>query len=187
MAPAWLVAIVLGANPMAMRWHAGKRKLLAALAWLQAFICSVAFLGLFFVGIPGIDHHHPLGKKNPLADLWGWDLAGQQISQLAAANQVDQLTVGNWTLASRLAWYARPLPVIVLDDRIDQFDIWYGQLKPGDKAFFLNWSQVPYPPPVGKDRFEQCSLLQTLPIERLGRAVSEFEVFLCQDWQGKTP
>lgn len=187
MAPAWLVAIALGANPIATRWHAGKRKLLAALAWTQASICTVAFLALFFVGIPGIDHHHPLGKKNPLADLWGWDMAGQQISELAAQNQVEQLTVGNWTLASRLAWYARPLPVIVLDDRIDQFDIWFGQLQPGDQALFVNWSQVPYAPPVGTNRFKQCKPLQTLPIERLGRVVSEFEIFLCQNWQGKSP
>lgn len=185
MAPSWLVAIALGANPIAMRWHAGKRRLLTVFAWTQAFMCSVAFLALFFVGIPGIDQHHPLGKKNPLADLWGWDVTGQAVSELAKTHQIDKLTVGNWTLASRLAWYARPLPVIVLDDRIDQFDIWYGQLQPGDKALFLNWSQVAHTPPVGAGRFEECQPVQKLPIERLGRIVSEFEVFLCKNWLGK--
>ncbi len=187
MAPAWLVAITLGANPLAMRWRSGKHKLLAWLASIQAFICIVAFVGLFFVGIPGIDHHHRLGKKNPLADLWGWDVAGQQAVDLANANDVKQLAVGNWTLGSRLAWYARPMPVIILDDRVDQFDIWFGQFALGDDALFVNWSQVPYAPPTGDGRFQSCEPVKTLPVERLGREVSQFDFYVCRNWQGAAP
>lgn len=187
MAPAWLVAIVLGANPLAMRWNSGKRKLMSSFAWIQAIMCAIAFLALFFVGIPGIDQHHRLGKKNPLADLWGWDVAGEVASELSKQQDLKVLTVGNWTLASRLAWYARPAPVVVLDDRMDQFDLWFGHLSAGQNALFVNWSQVPYQAPVGPEKFKQCDLLKTLPIERLGREVSQFEFFDCRNWQGKKP
>ena len=185
MGPAWLVAITLGANPMAIRWQAGKRKVLAWLASTQAVLCGLAFMALFFVGIPGVDQHHPLGKKNPLADLWGWDVAGEQALGLSKSHGLTKLAVGNWTLGSRLAWYARPMPVVILDDRFDQFDLWFGQLKPGDDALFVNWSQVPYAPPIGEGRFSACELLSVLPIERTGREISSFEFFKCQGWQGR--
>ena len=187
MAPAWLVAITLGANPIAMRWHSGRRKLLATLSWIQAVMCTLAFIGLFFVGIPGVSDNHALGKKNPLADLWGWDLAGKVAVTIAEQEQLPIMAVGNWTLASRLAWYARPHRVVVLDDRFDQFDLWFGQLDRGDHVLFVNWSQVPYAPPVGDSKFKQCQLIRKLPSERLGRQVSSFEFYNCRDWQGGSP
>jgi 4-amino-4-deoxy-L-arabinose transferase-like glycosyltransferase len=185
MAPAWLAAIALGANPIAMRWATHKRKVLTAFASIQAVMCTVAFAALFFIGIPGVSHHDALGKKNPLADLWGWDQAGQLAQQLAREHELPTLVVSNWTLASRLAWYAKPEPVVVLDDRVDQFDLWWGKLAPGQSALFVNWSQVPYQTPVGPKGFVSCSRLADLPIERLGRDVSAFEFYDCRQWQGQ--
>lgn len=187
MAPAWLAAMVLGAGPMAAAWHAGQQRLMKGLALFQAVLCSLAFVGLFFVGVPGVSDSHALGRKNPLADLWGWNLAGERARALASERQLDTLTVGNWTLGSRLAWYARPLPVIIIDERRDQFDLWFGALQPAQNALFVNWSQVPQRVPVGEGRFRACEPVAQLPIRRLGRVVSRFEFFECRDWQGMTP
>lgn len=187
MAPAWLAVIVLGAAPLAAAWRSGKRKLLASLAGLQAALCGLAFVALFFVGVPGVDETHALGRKNPLADLWGWDLAGERAKQIAQQRQLQTLTVGNWTLGSRLAWYARPLSVIVLDQRRDQFDLWFGELKPQQNALFVNWSQVAQRLPVGDGQFQSCTPISALAIERLGRIVSRFEFFECRHWQGAAP
>lgn len=184
MAPAWLAAIVVGATPVAAHWNAGKKKLLATLVWIQAAMCTIAFTALFFIGIPFTGPDHPLAQKNPLADLWGWDHAGEIARDLAIKHGTDTLTVGNWTLASRLAWYARPIPVIVLDERFDQFDIWFGSLTRGQKALFVNWSQVPYSPPVGEGRFETCEVVQTWQAKRFERTVSSFEFLLCSNWKG---
>lgn len=63
-------------------------------------------------------------EPNPTQDLIGWKPAAQQAQQLAQDNEI--LLVPNWVDASRIAWYARPLAVVVLDRRYDQFDIWYG-------------------------------------------------------------
>jgi len=184
MAPAWLAAIAVGANPVAMHWNQGKKKLLAALTWIQVGMCTIAFAALFFIGVPFTGPDHPLNQKNPLADLWGWDQAGRVAQGLAAQYNVDQLAVGNWTLASRLAWYARPLPVIVLDERFDQFDIWFGSLAPGQNALFMNWSQVPYRPPVGEGRFSACEVVGTWDATRFERTVSTFQFLLCSNWKG---
>lgn len=183
MAPAWLVALVIGANPVSAHWNLGHRKLLAWLAWTQASLCTLAFAALFFIGIPMTGPDHPLNQKNPLADLWGWDDAGDIARKLAMQHKVDALSVGNWTLASRLAWYARPLPVIVLDDRFDQFDIWFGEFKPGQRALFVNWSQVPYQPPVGESRFRQCDVIDRYDARRFDRTVSTFDFLLCEGWR----
>lgn len=183
MAPAWVVAIVIGANPVSAHWNLGHKKLLSWLAWIQAAMCTIAFTALFFIGIPLTGPDNPLNQKNPLADLWGWDKAGAIARGIASEHQIDTLTVGNWTLASRLAWYARPLPVVVIDERFDQFDIWFGELKPGQNAVFVNWSQVPYDAPVAENKFEQCEPLEQFDARRFGRVVSSFEFLLCRNWQ----
>jgi len=186
LAPAWLAAIVLGANPLALHWQHGKRTALTIMVTLQAILCSLAFILIFFVGVPGLSAQHPLHQKNPLADLWGWNQAGQLAQTLAQRQSLQILTVSNWTLASRLAWYARPLPVQVLDDRFDQFDIWFGSPQKGQNTLFVKWSQVPYEPPVSTQKYARCIELDKLAVQRLGRITSEFTYYRCEDWQGES-
>lgn len=186
LAPAWLAAIVLGANPLAVHWQQGKRLALASLVTIQATLCIIAFVMLFFIGVPGLSAQHPLHQKNPLADLWGWQVAGQVAQKLATQQSLQTLTVRNWTLASRLAWYARPLPVQVLDDRFDQFDLWFGAPVPGQNTLFVNWSQVPYEPPVSNQLYARCVKLDELAVTRFGRITSLFTYYRCEDWQGSS-
>ncbi len=186
-APAWLAITPFAANAVAARWAQGKHALILALARTQAVICLVAFAALFFVGIPGIGQEHALGKKNPLADLWGWDRAGAQARSLARSHGIDSLSVRNWTLASRMTWYARPMPVFVLDDRIDQFDLWFGQIPPGSDTLFVNWSQMRFDLPVKPGEFESCTPLDELAILRFGRLVSDFTFYHCRNWGAGTP
>lgn len=185
MAPAWIAIIALAAPTLAITWQQGKRRLLAGFAWFQAILCTLAFVGLFFIGVPGLSAQHPLHQKNPLADLWGWEQAGQMAREIAEQNNLDTLSVRNWTLASRLAWYARPLPVIVLDDRFDQFDLWYGDFSAGQDTLFVNWSQASYPAPVGDQLFETCELTASFESMRFSRVVSNFEFLVCRNWQGQ--
>lgn len=181
-APAWLAMTPFAANAVAGMWDAGRHELIKALARTQAVICLLAFVVLFFGGIPGIGQDHPFGRKNPIADLWGWDDAGARARAIAHERGVAALAVGNWTLASRLAWYARPLPVHVVDDRVDQFDLWFGPIKPASDAIYLAWSQMPLDLPVGPARFASCDLIGDLDIVRLGRVLSDFRFYHCRNW-----
>ena len=183
MAPVWVGVIALGAPTLAVAWKEGSRRLIVACTALQVGISSVMFAALFLVGLPGAGHMSDISKANPFADLWGWPEVGERSGRLAEQSQVDALTVPSWVMASRLAWYARPWPVVVLDRRHDQFDIWFGQLQAGQSAVFVRWSQQWAQPPVGPQQFRQCRLADSFDIERLGRVVSRFELFVCDDWQ----
>lgn len=181
-APAWLAITPFAANALASHWYAGRRKFIRAFTWIQAILCAVAFTILFFAGIPFIGQDHPLGKKNPIADLRGWDEAGSIARDLASEYKIPSVSVANWTLASRLAWYARPLPVHVLDDRFDQFDIWFGQIPTGSDSLFVNWSQMRFDIPTKTGGFETCTPIRTFDIHRLGRIISDFTFYHCRNW-----
>ena len=185
-APAWLAVTPFAANALALRWASGRKALILAFIRAQAVICLVAFTALFFVGVPGLSADHPLVRKNPLADLWGWDEAGLKARDLASKYELHSLSVRNWTLGSRLAWYARPLPVYVLDTRFDQFDLWFGQIPPGKDSLFVNWSQVNFAPPTQPGEFEWCRLIGTQEVTRFARQVSRFDFYHCRQW-GASP
>lgn len=185
-APAWLAITPFAAYALAQRWASGRHALILAFVRTQVVICLLAFVALFFVGIPGLSSDHALTKKNPLADLWGWDQAGAQAKKLAQSHGLPTLSVRNWTLGSRLAWYARPLPVHILDNRFDQFDLWFGEIAPGSDSLFVNWSQMSFDLPTQAGEFQSCTLIDTLGVTRFGRPISKFDFYHCRHW-GKTP
>lgn len=125
-----------------------------------------------------------MDAMNPVADLHGWQVAAARATQLAQAQQLSGLAVTNWSLASRLAWYARPLSVRVVDDHGDQFNIWFGRFAPGDSVLWVDWSQLTQVPPQGPGRFASCQLLDRLAIVRWGRTLSHFHFYRCENWQG---
>ncbi|MFZ2327635.1 MAG: hypothetical protein WAW73_12005, partial [Rhodoferax sp.] len=98
---------------------------------------------------------------------------------------LHSVAVQNWTLASRLGWYARPLPVHVLEDRFDQFDLWAGDLPPGGDTLLVDWSQLAYTVPLGAHGFASCTLLATQDVQRLGAPVASFRFFACRNWSGQ--
>jgi 4-amino-4-deoxy-L-arabinose transferase-like glycosyltransferase len=182
--PAWLALVPFAAHSLAAYWRSGKHQWIIAFVRTQTIICLLAFVALFFVGIPGISQQHAWGKKNPLADMWGWDVAGARARELARDLQIPSISVKNWTLASRMAWYARPLDIFVLDSRFDQFDLWFGQIPTGQDSIFVNWSQMSFNLPTQAGGFESCTRVEQLNIERLGRVVSDFSFYHCRHWGG---
>jgi len=146
---------------------------------IQILLCLLGFGLVLAGGIPSTSM-----KSNPIADLYGWEIAGQKAVQLAQANLVDGIAVQNWTLGSRAAWYASPIPVFVLDQRQDQFDLWFGQLPPGASVLLINWSGMSFANPAGnKPGFEKCALLESIEIQRFGQNLSKFDLSLCTNWQ----
>ena len=183
-APAWLALAPIAGIGLAQAWKSGRRFWIGFIAFVQLLICILGFTLLFSGGIPQIDKDHTLGKKNPIADLYGWQEAGQRMKELSEQYEIPHLAVQNWTLASRLAWYAKPLQVFVLDERVDQFDLWSGPLSVGSDALLLDWSQMAFVVPVSTTGFESCEVLETQAVHRLGRDIAQFDFILCKNWQG---
>ena len=187
-APAWVALAPFAGIGLAPAWTGGKRRLLAVLLLLQALACVALPTLMLSAGMPFLQGHSASAESsdgpNPFADLHGWDAAGARARELAQQQGLDAVAVQNWTLASRIAWYARPLQVQVQEDRFDQFDLWAGKLAEGGSALLLDWSQLPYEIPLAPHGFARCSLLDRLELRRLGYAVSRFDFYACSGWSG---
>lgn len=177
-APAWVALAPLAGGPLASAWQAGRHRLLASLVVVQAAACMVAPALMVAGGLPR-------WQPNPFADLHGWDAAGLRASQLARARGIDSLAVSNWTLGSRLGWYARPLAVHVLDERVDQFDLWVAPLPKDARTLWVNWSQLPHTLPEGPEGFRACTLLESQSVVRWGRTLAQFDFYDCNGWSGR--
>ena len=203
-APAWVALAPLAGLGLAralgrpaglvVRWA------IVALGALQGFLCLVLMFAMASGGVPWLNPGGlgasiaqadgmpaPVGpdRPNPFADLHGWDVAGARASALAQQQGLQSVAVQNWTLASRLGWYARPLPVHVLEDRFDQFDFWAGDLPQGGSTLLVDWSQMAYELPIAPHGFAQCTLLETLPTVHWGFTLSTFRFYDCRLWSGK--
>lgn len=125
----------------------------------------------------------PIGvHPNPAADLYGWQLAAVRGATIARESHARGLVVMNWSLASRLAWYARPLPVFVAPKREDQFELWFGALRPGASAVVVDWSGMPLPVPIGREGFGSCEPVDRMPTIWQGRQLAHFNFLLCRGW-----
>ena len=130
---------------------------------------------------------HQLEKKsknNPFADLYGWSEAGERAIDLLKKYELNKIAVTNWTLASRIAWYARPVPVNIIDPHHDQFDIWFGTIKVNESILWVDWSMMPFKSPIEQGQFESCELIEQLPIYHFNRQISHFNFSKCSGWQG---
>jgi 4-amino-4-deoxy-L-arabinose transferase-like glycosyltransferase len=185
MAPAWVALSPFAGMGLAALWAAGRRRALVIMAALQALLCVLLYALMLTAGPPWMSSREQPEAINPFTDFHGWDEAGERALQLARELDVSHLAVQNWTLASRLAWYARPLPVHVLDPAFDQFSLWSGDLPVGADALLMDWSQMAYQLPVGAGMFAHCAPADGFAVQRLGRPVSGFVFYHCRDWGGK--
>ncbi|APW44988.1 hypothetical protein RS694_18740 [Rhodoferax saidenbachensis] len=185
-APAWVALAPFAGVALAQVVQRRGRIWVGLLVAVQALLCA-GFMGLMASGgVPLLPAAQMQAgdAPNPFADLHGWQQAGQRARVLAQEHQLTSVAVQNWTLASRLGWYARPLPVHVLEDRYDQFDWWAGDLPQGGNTLLVDWSQMSYDVPLAPHGFASCTLLDTQDVVRLGRPLSRFWFYACQGWSG---
>lgn len=186
--PAWFCLAPFAGIGIASAWATQQRQLIQFTFILQIALCLIGFA---FVLSGGIVSNNP--RNNPIADLYGWDQAGKTALALSKTHSVAGIAVQNWTLGSRIAWYARPSPVFILDQRQDQFDLWFGNLKAGSDAIAVNWSAMPYAMPIQgsgaypQGAFTECQALERVEVRHLGRVLSHFDFSLCKNWATKDP
>ena len=183
-APAWVALTPFAGVGLAVLWAQGRRWVTGFLLTVQALVCVLIYALMLNAGLPGMQASEQPEAINPFTDFYGWDAAASTAQRLARANQLTHLAVQNWTLASRLAWYARPLSVHVLEPDFSQFSLWDGPLEIGADALLIDWSQMAYKLPVGADQFTSCTPLEQNAVSRGGRTVATFAFYVCQHWGG---
>jgi hypothetical protein len=182
--PAWIALAPIAGIGLSNAWGMGKRIWIRFFLITQLSICILGFSLLLWGGIPSVSMQDSLGKNNPIADLYGWSQAAEHGVRWAKEKNIPTLAVTNWTLASRIAWYARPIPVKVVDAHGDQFDIWFGRFAAHEDTIWIDWSLMSFAPPVGDSQFARCDVLENLPVRVAGRQIAHFNLSHCQDWQG---
>jgi 4-amino-4-deoxy-L-arabinose transferase-like glycosyltransferase len=186
--PHWTALAWAGMSPLAMRWLAAHwpQRAVRLLAYVSAgySLLVIAMLNLLLqvpsLPVPG--HRHPLG---PLA---GWPAAAEHAARLRTGMVPTQpdavLLVPNWSLASRLAWYARPQAVQVADSRFDQFDLWFGSPATGAGGVMVvpEYALKSTRPVLA--RFARCDEQDPLAVVAGGRNIVTFHFYLCRDYRG---
>jgi 4-amino-4-deoxy-L-arabinose transferase-like glycosyltransferase len=185
-APAWVALAPFAGMGLARTLRGRWRWWVGVVALLQALACTVLLGLMLTAGQPllPVSGAAVAAAPNPFADLHGWEAAGQRARALATLHQLDSVSVQNWTLASRLGWYARPLPVHVLEDRFDQFDLWAGDLPVGGSTLLVDWSHMAYAVPLGPHGFDQCTLLESQEAMHLNAPIASFRFYACRGWSG---
>jgi len=188
-APAWVTLAPFAGVGLARAWQLGRRWWILAWVLAQGLVSAILLALMLTAGQPFVTNSTGQGNSaqpsNPFADLYGWEQAGGTARALAAQHGLGSVAVQNWTLASRLGWYARPLPVHVLEDRFDQFDLWAGDLPMGSDTLLVDWSQLAYSVPLGAHGFAECTLLATQDARRLGATIATFRFYACRNWSGQ--
>ena len=194
-APAWVALSPFAGLALARYAYAhgdsrrqGRRaRWLGVLVALQASVCA-ALLGLMLsAGAPFFPQslRTTAVGANPFADLHGWDAAGARARALAQAQGLASVSVQNWTLASRLGWYAQPLAVHVLAPGSDQFSLWAGDLPVGADTLLVDWSHLSFELPLAPQGFARCDVLDTLDVRHGSAPLARFRFYACRGWAGQ--
>jgi 4-amino-4-deoxy-L-arabinose transferase-like glycosyltransferase len=146
---------------------------LASISLLLTFVVQVL---ITYPKIAFDDYRHPL------ADLMGWKEASSRITSLAQKG--DNLFIPNWSHASRVAWYARPMPVKVLDSRFDQFDLWFGSAESGDSGILLLHADRKGFKEKLLKQFLSCELKDELEVKIDSSYVNYFKLYRCDHYIG---
>lgn len=120
--------------------------------------------------------------RHPMADFMGWNDVSSRILEMT--EEGDKVFIPNWSHASRVAWYARPMPVKVLDSRFDQFDLWFGSAEVGDSGvLLLNADHKGFKYELLND-FKSCSLEDELEVKIESSFVNYFKLYRCNHYLG---
>jgi hypothetical protein len=189
--PHWTALGFVSALPLATRWVAAhwqsKALRRTCFGWgaLMALLMLLLHAELLVSWAPWPDY------KNPGSKITGWDEAAAEGRRLQdemaqTPGPPPRFFVDSWSRAARLAWYARPEPTLVLDNKVHQFSMWFGKAAPGDRGILVVWDRdgedVTVETISDARRFRSVELVKVLPIDVDGRLLSRFLFFACHDY-----
>jgi len=186
--PHWTALVWAGTAPLAARWLLAhwQNRMVRGITHFSAgyslFLVVLLHALLFFPSLPLSARIHPLKP------LTGWPEAAHHAmtlrTQMAAEYPSAVLFVPNWALASRLAWYARPLAVQVTDDRFDQYDLWFSAPAVGAHGVLVAPASVLKKTSHMLTRFDSCQEQDSLPVYRGDLLLTNFHFYLCHGYRG---
>lgn len=182
--PHWTQLAWLFLAPAVVIW-VWQRWASCAIRWLTyassglTLIASLALNSHLFTPWLPFDNNQDMTRE-----LQGWPEVVERAQFYQAQTPNTVLAVNNWSQASRVAWYAKPQPIYITDNRFDQFDLWFGNPpKHSDAIMIVPQYEAQQPSVGGVGEFSSCLLLETLPIKQYGRTLITYRIFTCQDYR----
>ena len=173
----WVLLMPLIANWLCLQGHTLWVRLLSiGSTLLFAPLILFLFLFLAFKPLATFPFMRPL-----IQDLEGWEQAAIKASELIKPlHKESVLLVDNWSRASRIAWYAYPLPVQLTSAyQASQFDLWFGS--PGsakEGILVLDNEEVPESDVLYLRGF-YCRHLESMSHSLDGMIVNEYQFYHC--------
>jgi 4-amino-4-deoxy-L-arabinose transferase-like glycosyltransferase len=128
--------------------------------------------------------------QSPFRDIYGYAAMAGEADKIMQENRSPKqaLAVTNWTVGSRMTYYALPYgrEVFVIDKRVDQFDFWQKHSPLGYDLLFVN------------TRFDNEDIAKTYrcdavqPVKRIdlllnGGKVNTADFIWCRNFRGERP
>lgn len=181
--PHWTSLAWAGLSPLIARWLMinWQTSWVRIVTWLSASYSLVLILFIHsLLFYPWLDLPE---DKNILRDVYGWREATEKARSLAedlAKTPGDKpvIMVNNWSLASRLAWYSYPEPLIVSDTRIDQYDLWYEKPESISRGIMVVPSYFKHKQ-VLKTKFHSCDQIDNLAVTHHGHTQVTYYFYEC--------
>ena len=160
-------------------WKGPKRRFELKIALVICLILSFAVILPLRMLVSGFEVRMP-PYFHPWGYVVGWDETSNQIIEDSKIDpQYNVVFTNGWYYASSLAWYARPMKVIPLDKRIDQFDVWFGSPQVGQSGYLV----VPHYDRGDKEKFSdfsECEDWKSNTYYVKGNPILTLDVYKCR-------
>lgn len=187
--PHWTSLAWAGLSPLTARWIMNNWQK----TWLRVSTWASGIYSLLFILLLHSLLYYPWlnlpEDKNILRDLYGWREAATKAHSLInemAKTPGDKpvAMVDNWTLASRLAWYSYPDPIIVNDTRFDQFDLWYGEPQKVTRGIMVVPAYFKHPQTLTTP-YHSCNRIDSLAVKRHDHIQVTYYFYACYNLNSK--
>jgi len=126
--------------------------------------------------------------KSPFRDIYGYAVIAEQADKIIkndTSAMPKAIAVTNWTMGSRVIYYGLPYrqEVFVVDNRVDQFDLWEKKLPIGYDLLFLN----SHFEDLDIAAYAHCKYVDAAGEKDLilnGSKVDSFKFVWCRNYQG---
>ena len=161
-----------------------KRKFLKVSLWFSLIVTLLIYAELSLKWFSFPDY------KSPFRDIVGYESIVKEASNVFKANSTVRkgIAANNWTMGSRIMYYSLPytMPVFIIDDRKDQFDLWQQESPEGYDLLFVNtyFNHLDLKKSVQCD---QVRSVKTMDIRLNGGKVDTIEYVWCTNYRGMKP
>lgn len=176
----WVLLAPLSAHWLCQFWHRRWVKVLTGVSsMLSLGLILFVFAFLAFQPLSLFPFMKPVVR-----DLVGWDQAASRgrtlMAEMASVEgEPPVLLLENWSRASRIAWYARPLPVQVLSARNSQFSYWFGDVNPRTRGILIRDNKAVPEGGLFRKQGVVCRYIERQSGQMDGVVVNQFDFYRC--------